>query len=105
MLAVGNPNRSTGIGMTQRRDGVWVGFDLGGTKMLASVFDSSFEVIGRDRKSTLNSVSPKKNLKRIAKTIDGALAEQGTAADGDCAEGIAIGTIGIDRGASLDIKG
>ena len=37
--------------------------------------------------------------------IDRALAEQGAATDADCAEGIAIGTIGIDRGASLDIKG
>ncbi len=63
--------------MTLRHEGVWVGFDLGGTKMLASVYDSSFEVIGHDRKSTLNSVSPKKNLKRIVKTIDQALAEAG----------------------------
>ena len=78
--------------MTQRRDGVWVGFDLGGTKMLASVFDSSFEVIGRDRKSTLNSVSPKKNLKRIAKTIDGALAEAGL--DRTAIRGIGIGCPG-----------
>ena len=78
--------------MTQRHDGVWVGFDLGGTKMLASVFDSSFEVIGSDRKSTLNSVSPKKNLKRIAKTIDGALAEAGL--DRTAIRGIGIGCPG-----------
>ncbi|MED5399012.1 MAG: ROK family protein [Planctomycetota bacterium] len=78
--------------MTRRQDEVWVGFDLGGTKMLASVFDSSFEVIGRSRRSTLNSVSPKKNLKRIAKTIDGALDEAGL--DRTAIRGIGIGCPG-----------
>ena len=78
--------------MTLRHDGVWVGFDLGGTKMLASVYDSSFEVIGHDRKSTLNSVSPKKNLKRIVKTIDQALAEAGL--DRTAIRGIGIGCPG-----------
>ena len=78
--------------MTLRHEGVWVGFDLGGTKMLASVYDSSFEVIGHDRKSTLNSVSPKKNLKRIVKTIDQALAEAGL--DRTAIRGIGIGCPG-----------
>ena len=78
--------------MTRRQDGVWVGFDLGGTKMLASGFDSSFEVIGRSRRSTLNSVSPKKNLKRIVKTLDQALAEAGL--DRKAIRGIGIGCPG-----------
>ncbi|MFP6701587.1 MAG: ROK family protein [Planctomycetaceae bacterium] len=78
--------------MTVSQDKVWVGFDLGGTKMLASVFDKSFEVIGRSRKSTLSSVSPKKNLKRIAKTIDKALAEAGL--DRTAIRGIGIGCPG-----------
>jgi hypothetical protein len=42
----------------------WVGFDLGGTKMLAIVFDSNFSVVTRkrDRKSTrLNSSHPSKS--------------------------------------------
>ena len=78
--------------MAAGKDGVWVGFDLGGTKMLASVYDASFEVIGRARKSTLNSVSPKKNLKRIAKTIDKALTEAGL--DRDSIRGIGIGCPG-----------
>ncbi len=78
--------------MAAGKDGVWVGFDLGGTKMLASVYDASFEVIGRARKSTLNSVSPKKNLKRIAKTIDKALTEADL--DRDSIRGIGIGCPG-----------
>lgn len=28
----------------------WIGFDLGGTKMLATVFDSQFQKVGRARK-------------------------------------------------------
>ena len=78
--------------MAVPKDGVWLGFDLGGTKMLASVYDASFEVIGRARKSTLNSVSPKKNLKRIAKTIDKALSEAGL--DRTAIRGIGIGCPG-----------
>jgi glucokinase len=30
----------------------WIGFDLGGTKMLSAVFDASFEILGRERKKT-----------------------------------------------------
>ena len=78
--------------MAGHSDDVWVGFDLGGTKMLASIFDSSFEILGRARKSTLNSVSPKKNLKRIARTIDEALEEAGR--DRQSILGIGIGCPG-----------
>ena len=31
---------------------VWVGFDLGGTKMLAVVYDSDFNVLGKKRRKT-----------------------------------------------------
>ena len=30
----------------------WMGFDLGGTKMLAKIYDSEFNVLGRERKRT-----------------------------------------------------
>ena len=28
----------------------WIGFDLGGTKMLATIFDESFNPLGKERK-------------------------------------------------------
>jgi glucokinase len=30
----------------------WIGFDLGGTKMLATVYDNDFKQLGRARKKT-----------------------------------------------------
>ena len=36
----------------KKRKKYWVGFDLGGTKMLANVFDSDFKLAARARKKT-----------------------------------------------------
>ena len=35
----------------QERD-LWVGVDLGGTKMMVAIYDSSFELVNQKRKST-----------------------------------------------------
>jgi glucokinase len=54
----------------------WLGFDLGGTKMLAKVFDR----ISRDRPRTQTHQRPRRNqerLERIQKTIRGALESTG----------------------------
>lgn len=51
----------------------WVGFDLGGTKMLATVYDSRFQVLGRERKRTKGQSSAETGLERILKTIRKAL--------------------------------
>ena len=50
-------------------DRYWVGFDLGGTKMLAKVFNSDFETIGRDRTKTRGHEGSEAGLTRITKTI------------------------------------
>ncbi|HEY2572935.1 MAG TPA: ROK family protein, partial [Verrucomicrobiaceae bacterium] len=52
----------------------WVGFDLGGTKMMACVMDSDFKVLGSARKSTQGGGTDK-GLKRIVGTIREAMAE------------------------------
>ena len=36
----------------KRQSGVWVGFDLGGTKMLAVVFDEDYNILGKKRRKT-----------------------------------------------------
>jgi glucokinase len=53
----------------------WVGFDLGGTKMLAEVFDDKFNVMGRCRKKTKGHEGKEAGLKRINSVIREALEE------------------------------
>jgi glucokinase len=47
----------------------WVGFDLGGTKMLAVVFDDRLREVARRRRKTRASEGEGVNLERIAETI------------------------------------
>ncbi len=61
----------------KKRKKYWVGFDLGGTKMLANIFDSDFKLAGRARKKTQSRNGSQSGLERIIQTIEGALAETG----------------------------
>ena len=47
----------------------WIGFDLGGTKMMASVLDADYKVLGSARKSTQGAQGAAKGVKRITATI------------------------------------
>ena len=38
---------------TENGSSYWVGFDLGGTKMLSVVYDSDFNDLGRERKKQM----------------------------------------------------
>jgi glucokinase len=51
----------------------WVGFDLGGTKMLAVVFDDRLREVARRRRKTRASDGESVSLERIAETIVQAL--------------------------------
>jgi len=73
----------------------WVGFDLGGTKMLAAVFDPKFEIVGRRRKKTRGHEGQKVGLERIASSIRDALEE--AKVDVDDVGGIGIGCPGPIR--------
>lgn len=53
----------------------WVGFDLGGTKMLAVVYDKSFKPVGRSRRKTKGAEGQKSGLERICSSIHSALKE------------------------------
>jgi glucokinase len=75
----------------------WVGFDLGGTKMLAEVFDEKFNVIGRCRKKTKGHEGKEAGLKRINSVIREAL-EQAQLRPADI-RGLGIGCPG-----PLDLK-
>ena len=54
---------------------VWVGFDLGGTKMLAVVYDDEFKPLGRKRRKTRGSEGADNGMARVESTIEKTLAE------------------------------
>lgn len=61
----------------ERKPPYWLGFDLGGTKMLAKVYDSQFREVGRERKRTKQHNTIEEGLERIKKAIRGALGNAG----------------------------
>ena len=56
---------------------VWVGFDLGGTKMMAVVFDDKLNTLGKKRRKTRDKNKDGVHLDRIIETIDMALEDAG----------------------------
>ena len=75
----------------------WIGFDLGGTKMLAMVFDDQFKQLGKARKKTKGSEGMAAGLKRINSVIKDALEDAGIEAKQ--VKGLGIGCPG-----PLDLK-
>lgn len=78
-------------------DRVWIGFDLGGTKMNAMLFDSSFEVKGRRRKKSRGSEGVDAGLDRILNIISKLLEESGSSKE-------MLGGIGIGCPGPLDLE-
>jgi glucokinase len=56
---------------------IWVGFDLGGTKIMAVVFDQNLKVLGKKRRKTRGSGTKEVTPDRLAETIDLALVDAG----------------------------
>ena len=54
---------------------IWIGFDLGGTKMLAVVFDDKLRVLAKKRRKTRATDGEQVGLERLAETITMALEE------------------------------
>ena len=71
MIGARTFNQRKGIMSNPER--YWVGFDLGGTKMLAKVFDDKFKSLGKSRNKTKGYEGAKAGLDRIVKTIQEAL--------------------------------
>ena len=90
------------MGQSTKND-CWVGFDLGGTKMLAAVFDSSFRPLARKRQKTQGYEGVRAGLDRIVKTIKNALEKAEISVDR--VRGIGVGCPGpldLDRGIMID---
>lgn len=83
--------------MAQAEPTHWIGFDLGGTKMMADVYDGQFKRVACSRKKTKGHEGTAAGLKRIIAVIEEALAEAELASK-DLA-GIGIGCPG-----PLDLK-
>lgn len=89
---------------TDRKDFYWVGFDLGGTKMLAVLFDQKFRPVARLRKRTAGQAGTEAGLARIIALIRSLLEEAKVAPEE--MRGIGVGCPGpldLDRGIVLEM--
>lgn len=80
-----------------------IGFDLGGTKMMAAVFDEAFEIVARVRRKTRPTEGSEAGLARMIELAEGALAEAGVKAGQLAGIGVASpGPLDLDRGMVLE---
>lgn len=75
-----------------KKDGLWIGFDLGGTKMLAMVFDDSFKCLGKSKKKTRGNRGQDEGLDRMVEVIEEAIEDAGV--DSSLLKGIGVGCPG-----------
>ena len=75
----------------------WIGFDLGGTKMLTCVYDHEFNQVGRARKKTKGFEGQKAGLSRINNVIAEAIDDAGIKPD-------QVGGLGIGCPGPLDFE-
>ncbi|WP_372722880.1 ROK family protein [Novipirellula sp.] len=61
--------------MTSSENNIWIGFDLGGTKMLAIAYDEKWNPLGRRRRKTRGREGSDNGIERIASTIERLLSE------------------------------
>lgn len=81
----------------------WVGFDLGGTKMMAAVFDEAFELIARTRKRTRAIDGAEAGLDRMIECVEEVLAAVGVKNKQLAGIGVASpGPLDLDAGVVLE---
>ena len=81
----------------------WVGFDLGGTKMMAAVFDDKLRIVARKRRKTKAQEGMAAGLEKVVATIKEAIDKAGVAPEH--LAGIGMGSPGpldLDNGILLD---
>lgn len=87
--------------MTEIKKDPYIGFDLGGTKMLAVVFDSDFKVIAREKKKNKSQDELGVNIDRIIKIIKTAIENAGAVKPSVIGVGVP-GTLDISKGIILE---
>lgn len=82
---------------------VQIGFDLGGTKMLAVAYDREFNMLARARKKSRGNDGTESGLARMVETIEEALAKAGAAESSLISIGVGSpGPLNLDKGILLD---
>ena len=80
----------------------WIGFDLGGTKMMAAVFDRNFNLTASRKAKTKGLNGKNDGLERIRTTIRGAMEDAGIEAENLAGIGVGCpGPLDLDRGVIL----
>jgi len=79
--------------MKKTKNRVWIGFDLGGTKMMAVVLNDASRVIATRRRKTKGEVGANVGVARIVETIEEALGE--AKVDPSRLSGIGMGVPGM----------
>lgn len=82
--------------MGNAKDKCWIGFDLGGTKMLCQAFDQNFHALTREREKTRGFEGEKSGVARIVELIKATIAQLNYEPD-------EIGGIGIGCPGPLDL--
>ena len=81
----------------------WLGFDLGGTKMMAKVFDAGFKATGSHKTKTKGAEGAKEVLGRIVETVRKALDDAHLKASDLGGIGVGCpGPLDLDRGVILE---
>ena len=81
----------------------WLGFDLGGTKMMATVFDAGFKILGSHRTKTKGHEGAKEVLDRIIETVKEAADDAHIKTQNFGAIGVGCpGPLDLDRGIILE---
>lgn len=84
-------------------DACYIGFDLGGTKMLAVAFDATLRPLARKRRKTEGYLGADVGIDRIQESIQGALDEAGLRRQQLCGIGIGCpGPLDLEKGMLLD---
>lgn len=91
------------MGKDGNKDPVRVGFDLGGTKMLAAVFDERYQKLGSERKKTKGYHGAKAGVARVIDTIRESLDEAKASASQLAGIGVGCpGPLDLDEGILID---
>ncbi len=81
----------------------WVGFDLGGTKMLATLFDNRLKPLARERRKTKGHEGMRAGIQRIIDTIHETLQSVEVAPEKIAGIGVGCpGAVDLDRGVILE---
>lgn len=75
---------------TERDERHWIGFDLGGTKMLTAAFDDRLKLLARARKKTRAHLGAEANVDRMIKLVDDVLKDSKLSRDQIAGMGVGV---------------